>query len=126
MGGKGEAVVTESKLNPDKLADAIARVATRSASMAEREMVLDAASAHLVLLRAPKDDLASAKAELGKWLVEHPGFYVDPTSGEDGNGRWDCLIDSVKDDVTGFFGEGRSAAAAIRDALARATGGDRG
>lgn len=104
-----------SEMNADKLADAIARVATRSASAAEREMVLDAASAHLVLLRAPKDEHGAGWDVC--WhcrdclIVEVPRCEKCPAPGDCDDE--DCEADGCVEE---------------RNALtkARATGGDRG
>jgi hypothetical protein len=75
-------------------------------------------------LRAPKGELAEARAELGAWLVEHPCSSWDRASVKlDGAERHLVGLrldgDSEDDD---YQGVGPTEAAAIRAALSRARG----
>lgn len=121
-----------SEVNPEELERAIVETCERldrfPASVAalfdtaDIATLVDASRAHLAQLRAPKDDLASAKAELGAWALEHPGE------------TWQHFPPSVvrsghQARVGREYGtEQRTKARAVLDALtkARATGGDRG
>jgi hypothetical protein len=112
----------------DELATFYGTLVTPAESLAENP-VFNLAAAYLSL-RAPKGELAEARAELGAWLVEHPRHYIpDPMFGSNPKTGDKVLVIArlvYEDGAYGFevvaSGEGPTEAVAIRAALSRARG----
>jgi hypothetical protein len=81
-----------------------------------------AAEAHLASLRAPKGELAEARAELGAWLVEHPGHQYQPIWQQSCAPQWCVEVWDDNPHNEPFRGTGPTEAAAIIAALSRARG----
>ena len=81
--------------------------------------ILLALYSELASLRAPKDELAEAKAELGAWLVAHHGYAFRATECAAG---WLAMLVSTRSRRPDFSGLKPDLADAIWEALSRARG----